>query len=346
MAQNQNSHCLIYLLVILICSLLLSFHLLSSYDTKVFFNHGGGPADATPTSSSTTSSSSSSTTSSSSSSSTLWKQYNNLIQLQKSEHKTQTLNSPAYDFDTSFLTCQNQSQCIQPKLQVTTPIRVYLCKHTSSGGVRFFYLVRDGLLLHPQVIWYDNLLFDDIDYLIYLPNSSPWPKSECANPRYASKLIVLDEFDGALNFAPFANKEERLKHYPTDPFTKAPIWNYMFFKRSYVRREDGVFIGYPHIAKRDVFPMVYSIASGYIQESFNQHRNREIACTLRGSEKQTTRLRVQQWVAEYIATKNLTNSTHGEVSSPLTPSLFPSPSPHSLYLFSVSLSWIPHLVKQ
>ena len=261
--------------------------------------------------------------SSSSSSSVLWKKYNNIIQ-QKSEEKT--LHS-AYDFDISFVTCQNQSQCITPKLQVTIPLKVYLCKHTSNGGVRFFYLVRDGLLLHPQVIWYDHLAFDEIDYLIYLPNSSPWPKSECADPKYASKLIVLDEFDGSLNFAPFANKEERLKRYQIDPFTKAPIWNYMFFKRSYVRREDGVFIGYPHIAKKDVFPMVYSIASGYIQENFNQHRHREIACTLRGSEKQTTRLRVQQWVAEYIKTKNLTNSTHGEVGpfrSPITLLTLPS----------------------
>jgi hypothetical protein len=287
--------------------------------------------------------------SSSSTSSPIWKKYNDIIQQQKSEHKTP---SPAYDFDTSFLTCQNQSQCIQPKLQVTTPLKIYLCKHTSSGGVRFFYLVRDGLLLHPQVIWYDNLSFDEIDYLIYLPNSSPWPKSECADPKYASKLIVLDEFDGALNFAPFANKEERLKRYPIDPFTKAPIWNFMFFKRSYVRREDGVFIGYPHIAKKDVFPMVYSIASGYIQETFNQHRHREIACTLRGSEKQTTRLRVQQWVAEYIKSKNLTNSTHGEVGpSPALPSPSPDLTLHSLPIslslslsLSLSVSLVGHLL--
>lgn len=284
-------------------------------------------------SSSTSSSSATINSNNTLSTSTIWKKYTEHLFQEQPTIPQQQHKPIQYDFDTNFLTCFNQSQCIQPKLQVIIPLKIYLCKHTSSGGVRFFYLVRDGLLLHPHVLWMDNLNYDEVDYIFYLPNSSPWPKSECSNPNYASKLIVLDEFDGSLNFAPFANKEERMKHYPIDPKTKAPIWNYMFFKRSYVRREDGVFIGYPHIAKKDVYPMVYSIASAYLQETFNQERHREIACTLRGSDKQTTRLRVQEWVTEYIKVKNLTNSTHGEVST--TPPLL---SPYSSLLYSLSLA--------
>jgi hypothetical protein len=297
----SNSHCFISLAVILLSSLLLTFRLLSDYDINTLIHEQSLIViPFTPSLPSSSLSPQDSLTSSSSSSS--------------SSSSTSISSPPSYDFDTSFLTCANQSLCLTPLLQVNIPIKLYLCKHTSQGGVRFFYLVRDGLLLHPHVHLVDQLNFDLIDYLIYLPNSSPWPKSECGDPRYASKLIVLDEFDGSLNFAPFANKEERLKHYPVDPHSKAPLWNFLFFKRSYVRREDGVFIGYPHLAKKDVYPMVYSIASGYLQDTFNQQRDREIACTLRGSDNQLTRLRVQQWVADYITTRNLTNSTHGEVT--------------------------------
>jgi hypothetical protein len=306
--------------VILISSLLLTFRLLLDYDINTLIHQQElaiVPFTVSPPTSSSSSSSFSSTSSSppSSSSNTAF------------PHFPSSPPTPLYDFDTSFLLCTNQSLCLPPILQVTIPLHIYLCKHTSQGGVRFFYLVKDGLLLHPHVVLSDtpltDTLFDSLDYVFYLPNSSPWPKSECGNPKYASKLIVLDEFDGSLNFAPFSNKEERLKHYLLDPHTNAPLWNFLFFKRSYVRREDGVFVGYPHLAKKDVYPMVYSIASGYLQETFHQERDREIACTLRGSEKQTTRLRVQQWVADYILKRNLTNSTHGEVRV-VTPLLDPS----------------------
>ncbi len=34
------------------------------------------------------------------------------------------------------------------------------------------------------------------DYLVYLPGSSPWASTECLDPIYKDKMIVLDEFDG------------------------------------------------------------------------------------------------------------------------------------------------------
>lgn len=218
-----------------------------------------------------------------------------------------------YDFDTSFLSCDNQSECIPPRLQLATTFKVYMCKHTSNGGVRFFYLTRDGLLLHPKITMVDTLNYDEVDFIVYLPNSSPWHKTECNNTAFAKKLIVLDEFDGSLAWAPFRTKEERMEHYPTDS-NGFVVWNYMFFKRSYVKRHNGVFKGYPHIAKRDFYPMTYSIASAYIPKRFNQKRETEILCTLRGSKQQMTRLWAQQWTAEYIEQKGINNSAAGQVN--------------------------------
>ena len=218
------------------------------------------------------------------------------------------------DFDTSFLTCENQSQCITPRLQLATTFKVYMCKHTSSGGVRFYYLTRDGLLLHPNIIVMETLDVAMVDFIVYLPNSSPWHKTECNNTAYANKLIVLDEFDGPSTFAPFKSKEERMQHYPTDKEGgRFVIWNYLFFKRSYVRRHNGVLKNYPHLHKKDVFPMTYSIASAYIPYQFNQKRDTDIVCTLRGSERQLTRLWVQNWVQEYINERGINNSKSGEV---------------------------------
>lgn len=61
-------------------------------------------------------------------------------------------------------------------------IQIYFCKHPVRFGVRFYYLVREGLLLHPNVQLYDELnvdILDEIDYVIYLPGSAPWHKTEC-----------------------------------------------------------------------------------------------------------------------------------------------------------------------
>jgi hypothetical protein len=123
-------------------------------------------------------------------------------------------------------------------------------------------------------------------------------KSECNDTSFANRLIVLDEYDLHQMFAPFVTKEERLRHYPV--VDNVVVWNFMYFKRSFVRRKDGMFHGFPHLAKRDIYPLTYSIAEAYIQSPFNQLRDIEILCTLRGSKKQSTRLRVQQNVQKYI----------------------------------------------
>ena len=139
-------------------------------------------------------------------------------------------------------------------------------------------------------------------------------KTECNDTSLASRLIVLDEFDFHMNFAPFVTKEERLQHYPV--VDHSVLWNFLYFKRSFVRRKDGVFRGYPHLAKRDVYPLTYSVAEAYIQSPFNQHRDIDILCTLRGSKKQSTRLRVQENVQKYIDAdpEGLANSVAKQVS--------------------------------
>jgi hypothetical protein len=67
--------------------------------------------------------------------------------------------------------CHNQSNCIVPDLQLSRIFKVYMCTKGRQGGIRFFYLVREGLLLHPNVIM---VPFDDInsaDLVIYLPGT-------------------------------------------------------------------------------------------------------------------------------------------------------------------------------
>ena len=44
----------------------------------------------------------------------------------------------------ALIRCKNQTQCIQPKLQLEKTFDVYYCKHVGHG-VRFYFLVREGV---------------------------------------------------------------------------------------------------------------------------------------------------------------------------------------------------------
>ena len=134
----------------------------------------------------------------------------------------------------SILRCPNQSKCIVPELQLKPKTKIYLCKHPVRHGVRFYFLVREGLLLHPNVMLVDEEHVEDADYVFYLPGSSPWHRTECTNSSLADKLIVMDEFDGHNLFYPFKTKEEVKAVYGEDM-----VWYYMYFKRSFVARRDG-----------------------------------------------------------------------------------------------------------
>ena len=89
----------------------------------------------------------------------------------------------------SLIRCPNQTQCIHPAFQLEIQYKVYLCRHINYG-VRFFYLVREGLLLHPNVIMVNQI--DQSDLIVYLPGSSDWSKSECsANRQLNSSLFFI-----------------------------------------------------------------------------------------------------------------------------------------------------------
>ena len=90
----------------------------------------------------------------------------------------------------NLIKCHNQSACVMPELQLQKKFKVYYCARTAYG-VRFYYLIHEGLLLHPNIILTPDI--DDADVIVYLPTSSPWQKSECGNEKYFSKLVVLDE---------------------------------------------------------------------------------------------------------------------------------------------------------
>lgn len=178
---------------------------------------------------------------------------------------------------------------ISPKLTLTNSYQIYYCKTTRQTGIRFDFLVREGLLLHPMI----NLVTspDQATIVIMIPGSTNWKESECNKPEIIPKIIVLDENDGQeingdTNFL-------------------------MTFKRSYVKRKDGKFLGYMHyLSNPKVFPMTYTIGNSYIRPQFFPHEKRvlEILCTLRPYDNDPTRKRVYNFVKEYIESR--TNNKH------------------------------------
>lgn len=213
----------------------------------------------------------------------------------------------------AILKCPNQSTCNVPELQLKRKFKIYFCKHPVPYGVRFYFIAKEAFLLHPNVILVSESNILDADFIIYLPGSAPWHKTECGNSSFARKLIVLDEFDPHHKFSPYSTMEEMSRHYPR--YKQTGSWYFMYFKRSFVTRHNGTFMRYPHLDQTDVYPMVYSIAEAYIRPKFNFVRELEYVCTLRGSEHMHTRLRVQRWVAEYSAVNQLTNVISGEVNT-------------------------------
>lgn len=212
-----------------------------------------------------------------------------------------------------LLRCPNQSKCIVPQLQLTKKVKVYFCRHPTRHGVRYYYLAREGLLLHPnvQLVSEQEAISGGADYIIYLPGSAPWHLTECNRTAYASKLIVLDEFDGP---SPLFNPARSIAEYAAVYGSREAQWYDMYFKRSFVRRRDGVFVGYPHLTVRDVYPLTYSIAEAYIPHRFNLQRDIDILCTLRGHAGMKTRLRVQEWVAAYGIERNISNVVSKQVT--------------------------------
>lgn len=187
-------------------------------------------------------------------------------------------SSPSLGFDYStklkqikLLTCNNQDECLQPHLQLKQKFKIYLCSHPVPHGVRFYFLAKEGLLMHPMVDLLTNdkgNTPDEADFIFYLPGSAPWHKSECNNTAYREKLVIIDEFDGPNGF----NLPEESYHAIAKQPNKYPSWENKFyfatFKRSYVNKNDGELVGFPHIRKNNYYPMVYSLGSTYYQKKY------------------------------------------------------------------------------
>lgn len=221
--------------------------------------------------------------------------------------RTGTDISPQHQM--TLLKCPKQSTCIVPELQLAKKLKVYLCKHPTKHGVRFYYIAREGLLLHPNVQLVPQEEIAQADFIIYLPGSSPWHLTECTDPSYKSRLIVLDEFDGHQLISPTVTPEQYVASYGG----RNKPWYFMYYKRSFVRRLNGEFKRYPHFQQPDVYPMTYAIAEAYIPEHFNLQRDIEILCTLRGTKAMTTRMRTQTWVAEYGTANDIKNIVTSQV---------------------------------
>jgi len=182
-----------------------------------------------------------------------------------------------------------------------------MCNHVANHGIRFYYLIEEGINLHPNVKVVKNIA--EADYVIYLPGSAPWHLTECTDKSYISKLIVLDEFDGYPLYAPYNNRADMTREYGN-----SMVWYNAMYKRAYTSRKDGNHMDYPHLLKDDVYPLTYSVAEEYAKDVFNKNREIDIMCTLRGHKKMSTRQRVSDWVIEYVAVKNITNAVLGQVN--------------------------------
>lgn len=125
-------------------------------------------------------------------------------------------------------------------------------------------------------------------------------QTECNNPSFKNKTIVLDEGDYPQLFEP-----------------GGPGTFLGYFKRSYVSRQNGKFNGYMDYLKNPlILPMTYIIAEAYVKTQFNlaASRDYELVCTLRGGAHDPTRLRVREWVEQYARARGLKKFVAGEVN--------------------------------
>lgn len=198
-----------------------------------------------------------------------------------------------------LLEIYNQSRAIIPKLELDHDFNVYFCKHLGHG-VRFYFLTRESLLLHPRIHLVNHP--HQAQYVVYLPVSAPWHKTECSLPSYRNKTIILDEGDGPGLFEVNDN---------------AGNW-FLYFKRSFVSRQNGIFHGYmPYVSRGNIFPMTYTTAEAYIKLQYNKFANRdlEIVCTLRGSNHDPVRLRVREWIEEYVRARGIKKAIAGQINA-------------------------------
>jgi hypothetical protein len=95
-------------------------------------------------------------------------------------------------------------------------------------------------------------------------------------------MVILDEGDGPDLFIPPGLP--RNFHYERNDPPPHQLYYIAYFKRSFVRRRDGVYRGvmsYGRDEGRDVFPITYTILEAYVNTEFplRKIRNIDIVCT-------------------------------------------------------------------
>jgi hypothetical protein len=94
-----------------------------------------------------------------------------------------------------ILRCPNQAKCIVPELRLEREFKVYFCKNPKDTGLRFYFLAREGFLMHPGVKMVNTTAEADLLVLVSYSPGGDWSKTECSAPQDAQKLIILNEGD-------------------------------------------------------------------------------------------------------------------------------------------------------
>ena len=109
------------------------------------------------------------------------------------------ISSPARQQE--ILRCPNQAKCIVPELTLARQFKVYFCKNPKQTGLRFYFLAREGFLMHPGVTMVNSTAEADLLVLVSFSPGWDWSKTECGAQKDAKKLIILNEGDSVVSVA-------------------------------------------------------------------------------------------------------------------------------------------------
>ena len=234
----------------------------------------------------------------------------------------------------SLLNCHNQTLCIEPHLELEPVYNVYYCSHNANTGVRFYYVIREGLILHPNLHLVDSP--DKADILVYLPESMKWSKSECGKSKYYSKLLILDEGDWPDLFTPdgYSPKQLALENKSKHGLNATKTlnsWHLLYFKRSYIRRKAGDFKGLMGWVKKvvwnNVLPMTYPAANAYIYSPYKHHPQLQLQLQSQSQTKVQSqgsgrRLKLESDMNSWLSAMNI--STDPPPGNPPPPPISPT----------------------
>lgn len=195
--------------------------------------------------------------------------------------------------------------CVTPEIQVEGKWKIFLIKQDQpKKGFRFHHLVHQGLELHPAVSLVEDL--SEADVALYIPTctkllpvyNTTLPNGDVVNT-LTPKLVVLDEGDGP----------GHVRHVKDGEYIA-------YFKRSWVRKVDGVFAHNPARYSHNYFPMAYSVSNNYTNGAILTTKRYHVVCTLRLNEKQPARRRVLGWTTDVVSAMGLNHSSVlGQVNS-------------------------------